>query len=128
MKKEIKDQWVAALRSGNYKQTRSKLHTDEGYCCLGVLCDISKLGRWEESWRGNGEYEYFIDTNNKATAYPPRPVSIHVDLNLVDVDDLAMMNDRGCSFGEIADHIERYISNESGDEGKVGGRSEERQL
>lgn len=39
--------WVAALKSGTYEQALSVLHVvDDGYCCLGVACDISGLGRW----------------------------------------------------------------------------------
>src|ERR1700722_19140718 len=36
----LKAKWVAALRSGEYKQGDGKLHnrTDDSYCCLGVLC------------------------------------------------------------------------------------------
>lgn len=33
--------WVEALRSGEYKQTRSYLSTKDGYCCLGVACDLA---------------------------------------------------------------------------------------
>lgn len=44
MKKEIADLWVAALRSGKYKQGRTTLkNRDSEFCCLGVLCDISGL-------------------------------------------------------------------------------------
>lgn len=48
--REIIQQWVDALRSGEYTQTRGKLHrvkTSEisgagvGMCCLGVLCDLA---------------------------------------------------------------------------------------
>ena len=40
MVKEIKDKWVAALRSGKYKQGSGQLHNtmNDTYCCLGVLC------------------------------------------------------------------------------------------
>ncbi|SRR6266700_7902151 len=43
MKKSVMVKWVAALRSGKYKQTRNQLHNPkgDGYCCLGVLCKIS---------------------------------------------------------------------------------------
>jgi len=47
MKPEIKAQWVAALRSGEYKQYRGVLtRTDDkgkpvAHCCLGVLCDLA---------------------------------------------------------------------------------------
>lgn len=40
--------WVNALRSGKYKQGVGHLNTDDGFCCLGVLCDLyvrSKAGR-----------------------------------------------------------------------------------
>lgn len=48
MKKEIADKWVEALRSGRYKQCKSWLRDNDGFCCLGVLCDISKMSAWGE--------------------------------------------------------------------------------
>jgi len=38
-KKQIQ-KWVLALRSGEYSQTTGKLQDEQGYCCLGVACDI----------------------------------------------------------------------------------------
>lgn len=35
--------WIAALRSGKYDQGRGQLATINGYCCLGVACEISGL-------------------------------------------------------------------------------------
>ena len=40
--------WVEALRSGKYKQTRKRLRDETGFCCLGVACEVSGLGRWVE--------------------------------------------------------------------------------
>ena len=40
MKADIKQKWVAALRSGEYEQTDAVLRLDSHYCCLGVLCDL----------------------------------------------------------------------------------------
>ena len=40
MNQEVKEKWVAALRSGEYKQTKQTLHDKNGFCCLGVLCDL----------------------------------------------------------------------------------------
>lgn len=34
--------WLAALRSGNFSQTKSRLESGEGYCCLGVACMVLK--------------------------------------------------------------------------------------
>lgn len=48
---QVKDKWLNALRSGDYKQEQGKLRSDEGFCCLGVLCDLyiqeNEL-KWEE--------------------------------------------------------------------------------
>jgi hypothetical protein len=33
-------QWIAALDSGEYRQTTGKLQRQEGYCCLGVGCKV----------------------------------------------------------------------------------------
>lgn len=49
MDPKIKKQWTKALRSGEYKQGRGKLRTRTGYCCLGVLCDITDRGSWSRS-------------------------------------------------------------------------------
>ena len=40
--------WIAALRSGKYKQGRNGLHNldSQTYCCLGVACEVSSLGHW----------------------------------------------------------------------------------
>jgi hypothetical protein len=38
MNPEFKSKWIADLRSGVYKQTKSVLYDGDGYCCLGVLC------------------------------------------------------------------------------------------
>lgn len=46
MNQEVRHEWAAALRSGEYKQGRMALTreaipgTPKTYCCLGVLCDV----------------------------------------------------------------------------------------
>lgn len=65
MKKEVKEKWLEALRSGKYTQTSSVLRDSAddgkyGYCCLGVLCDIYAQEndmKWEgspEAWQIHG--------------------------------------------------------------------------
>lgn len=41
MNPEIKDRWLEKLESGEYDQTSGELRNDEGYCCLGVLCEVA---------------------------------------------------------------------------------------
>lgn len=50
---DFKEQWVKALRSGKYQQTKQYLHTDEGFCCLGVACDMQVHNLWEQDGMRN---------------------------------------------------------------------------
>ena len=41
--KEIKELWLSALKSGQYKHGKGRLRIDDTevkHCCLGVLCEI----------------------------------------------------------------------------------------
>ena len=40
MKVKYKKKWLKALRSGEFDQTKGSLADEDGYCCLGVLCEI----------------------------------------------------------------------------------------
>lgn len=40
MNTEVKEKWVAALRSGGYTQGYESLKFEKTFCCLGVLCDL----------------------------------------------------------------------------------------
>ena len=40
MNPEIQEKWLNALESGEYSQTNGGLKDTNGYCCLGVLCDL----------------------------------------------------------------------------------------
>lgn len=45
---EVTRKWIDELESGNWQQAQSALKKGETYCCLGVLCEISKMDDWEE--------------------------------------------------------------------------------
>jgi hypothetical protein len=101
MKQSIAKQWVAALRSGKYKQGKRRLKDGDNFCCLGVLCDISKLGAWSKrDWYG------YADT---FLPYSVMKWSGVMDAmgELEHQDELAVQNDNGKTFPEIADIIER---------------------
>ena len=57
MNPEIKSRWVAALRSGQYKQIRGGLSDGEGFCCLGVLCNLHAL-ETDTRWESPGERKW----------------------------------------------------------------------
>lgn len=130
MNEEVKRQWVDALRSKRYEQgtrvLRSKSNT---FCCLGVLCDISGIGEWEEDrssapweqgrYRYNAEQGFFQEVNilPKAVAEwagvdqwaslgkslrPKGRLNAMYDT----IESLTHANDDGWTFDEIADLIE----------------------
>ena len=43
MNKQYKKLWLEALRSGKYKQTTGQLGYNGGFCCLGVLCEVTEM-------------------------------------------------------------------------------------
>ena len=59
------EEWIKALESDNYQQARSTLKRADGYCCLGVACDLSELGTWTPG-------TYRIDGNNYSMMLPPQ--------------------------------------------------------
>lgn len=119
MNKEIKDQWVAALRSGEYEQGTGALNNKGKYCCLGVLSDLAiKAG---VPVTVVVEDRTYYDGHD---ALPPDSVTEwagldrrnpNVDLSDGCVVDLASLNDTGHDmsgpfpFGMIADLVEAQL-------------------
>lgn len=106
MNKELLKRWVAALRSGEYKQGTEALceYGEDGsaaYCCLGVLQNIEPGIEQED----NGEE--LLDE-----------VSLRQFLGVNDDDGFyqrqyAKLNDGGMPFAEIADRLENlWLNNE----------------
>ena len=54
---DFKKQWLDALRSGKYQQTDGYLHSGDGFCCLGVACDIqsSSAPTWKKTGNDRGD-------------------------------------------------------------------------
>ncbi len=104
MKPEIKEQLVAALRSGKYVQGRHGLRVQNTYCCLGVLCDLYSYVRWERPDAYDDDKTwYYLDNMN----IPPDIVKEWAGLTVEEVDVLVAMNDnRKNTFDEIAAYLE----------------------
>jgi len=98
-------QWTIALRSGAYPQTRGKLQDDDGYCCLGVACDVF-IPR--EKLRINLENDFIIGT--MPTNQPNAPIwlkRISESFNYITELELYELNDdHKFTFDEIADLLE----------------------
>lgn len=98
--KAFKRKWVAALRSGKYRQTKEFLYDGDGFCCLGVACRVQRIGLLKI----NGEH--FVP---KALPRIPSALVGEGDENAL-VQSLASKNDSGrWPFKRIADWIEKYL-------------------
>ena len=119
MDEKVKILWVKALKSGEFKQIKTRLHDGEGFCALGVLaalamnegiCTYSPKkeafdGRWETlsynimKWANIAQFDdEFLEpgAGKIKFIYKGKETSI-TDLN-----------DNGLSFEEIADVIEKH--------------------
>ena len=118
MNTQIKQQWIQALKSSHYQQTTTYLRTEEGYCCLGVLCDLYAKEHDDVEWDKDGEdddYEFLSEIQTL-------PIEVMKWAGLSDRDPyyvvpedietgkmnicLSAMNDNGTSFEKIAQVIE----------------------
>lgn len=50
MNEDIKQEWLAALRSGEYRQAHEQLRNGDRFCCLGVLCDLHSKATGAGKW------------------------------------------------------------------------------
>lgn len=91
MDKELKTKWVAALRSGEYKQGRNRLKWAGRYCCLGVLCEVAGITHGSRDGSLPGDFAI----KQKIGDHQSR---------LQEMND-----DDGKSFAEIADYIEAKL-------------------
>lgn len=120
MKEKVKNLWVEALRSGKYKQAKQHLKSNQGYCCLGVLCEVYAKTQKKKGFQNNDNFESLafindIHTDEKCTAGLPSQVKKWAGMN----DSLgrfknsifpalyALNDAEGNSFEEIADVIDK---------------------
>ena len=115
MNQDVKNLWVDALRSSEFTQGRGALRTkDNRYCCLGVLCDLYlRQTNDDVSWEyhdvflGYGLYgEKAVLTEKVIKCSGIVNYNGKINVNNVETS-LVSLNDKGCSFNEIADLIEK---------------------
>ena len=110
MKKELKERWITALRSGDYSQSQGCLQDKYGWCCLGVLCNIVDGTKWSEPDEdGREEHEYDFGNEGVLEDMPPRQWLENHGLPLGLAKELAGMNDDGIQFVEIAEYIKENV-------------------
>ncbi len=110
MKAIVKAKWLEALRSGKYAQVKKTLRRGDGFCCLGVLCDISGKADWEKVKRSKDKKSYLgqkgelpEEVRKWAGLDDSNPYIYGVSSSLTN------LNDKGKTFEEIADIIEKKL-------------------
>lgn len=132
MNPQVKEKWIDALRSGKYEQGSEKLRTVNGYCCLGVLCDLYSQeqntewefhGAFEEEntqptdyWYFEGESEFLPESVKEWAGLPDANPTVRVDVTEGESegdwfynDEIANLNDSGYNFNELSKLIEQQF-------------------
>lgn len=112
---------VAALRSGKYVQDKMVLRGNNGYCCLGVACEISGLGSFseEEGWGFSFKENGYTTINTQVLPLAVlKAIGWKSDIGVLRIDflnesrlagihwSLTGLNDSGYTFDQIASIIE----------------------
>lgn len=111
MKKPIKDLWVKALLSGEFRQGKYRLEKDGKYCVLGVLSVLAlSEGICTYGNRGTGSYDKRLHSLsfNVQDWSGIRTSKAEITLDDGTKTTLADLNDSGKSFKELAKIIEEY--------------------
>lgn len=110
MKREVLNDWLTALRSGNYDQGEHRLCRNNKFCCLGVFLEVIKEPYETTNYSGS-DIRLYDETNDSAVPYKVRMkhkfYSGVGDSLKNEYLSLANLNDyERLSFCEIADIIE----------------------
>ena len=110
MNPQIKEDWVEALRSGEYEQTQGVLDQDDRQCCLGVLCDILDVP-FVMGIEPKGRFRLYGETGVESeSGHLPASVLKRTGITPTQVDRLVDLNDKyKATFDEIADYIEATL-------------------
>jgi hypothetical protein len=130
------DQWLHALRNGDYIQAESALHANdngiESYCCIGILDEVVYGTEWHVPDIDHEGYFEYVDDEGESTLMSDERVAdmdLHKELNKVErkyfenmgldvegvitrIAALANANDMGHTFESIADYVEELGWNE----------------
>lgn len=130
MNPEVKQKWIEALESGQYKHGKGLLRNGNNeFCALGVLCDIYAQEH-NEPWLRHSLYEFkpaekpslqFKSVEFGLLGYTTElPVEVATWAGLVNNQDfqdelnncqsfIAAENDNSDSFAEVIQAIKKYL-------------------
>lgn len=107
---DFKKKWIAALRSGEYKQGQTCLYSPDAnsYCCLGVAGVLCGVATNQMAYKS--QFGTYMPHEDDLIAPPLGMPGLLSHDDLYDTaHHLARMNDNGKSFSEIADYIEANL-------------------
>lgn len=120
MNQDVKGLWTEALESGEYPQTKNRLKDDDGYCCLGVLCELAVqagvICPFVET-----EYGWVLRTESDHEVEAVLPLEVQIWAGLDNCNPHVVLedagysvpisdpNDGGMSFEEIAKLIAEQL-------------------
>lgn len=113
MDKELKNKWIEALRSGEYKQGQGRLvQSDDNYaknyCCLGVLCDV--MGMEDNGNVFQDKYSRIYETGMYDLTEPlglTKKVVVKGKPTVLQDKLIQANDDLGWNFEKIANYLER---------------------
>lgn len=108
------NQWITALRSGEYKQGKGYLKVDNEYCCLGVYCDVNKIPHDQDACYPpdavvSKSFDIMLAMMNDGN-YHEMPASVRQDIK-DDVEiplGISFAYSKKYSFEDIADYLETH--------------------
>lgn len=129
MNPQVKAKWIDALRSGEYQQGDEALQNDDGFCCLGVLCDLYSKEKgldWKvidpedapspthNRFYFDGESEFLpLSVQEWAELQSNNPEVVECDEEFIADPEVTVyishLNDTGYSFNKLADIIEAQL-------------------
>lgn len=91
MDAKLKEEWVKALRSGEYRQGRTYFDRYGKFCCLGVLCKVAD----QPTEIGTTDNWAFVEDQIKDSGKVTRLIYLN--------------DDHKAPFPQIADYIEANL-------------------
>lgn len=113
------EEWVLALRSGQFTQTAGRLRSRAGgNCCLGVACEIKNISRSylpttvEEKGYGY-DFPNSVGGKDFVWAFPPNEWMLdQYGLTHEDLVSLSTINDGWADFNDIANILELWAKDD----------------
>jgi len=114
MKQEIAICWSEALLIYKINPGYTPLKVDDTFSILGVLCDLSQLGRWFEQMIDDGETFYVCSNGDTAKSVLPAFIMYWADMktNIAHIDSinksLLTLSEYGMPIADIAELIKLH--------------------